>query len=168
MPFTPYHFGPSVFFGLVFRKWIDLPVFVLTNVIIDFEVLFITRFRLGYPIHRYFHTLLLGTAVGILWALLAYPMRALFKKIMSLCKIPYKTSLFKMIISGIAGAWLHVLSDSAYHWDVRIFWPSNAKPLWNLLTQHQVKIVCLICFALAIPPYILAVRVHLKNRKLIR
>ncbi len=39
MPFTPYHFGPSGFVGLVFGKWIDLPVFVLANVIVDVEVL---------------------------------------------------------------------------------------------------------------------------------
>ncbi|MHC4299546.1 MAG: hypothetical protein ACYS7Y_19890 [Planctomycetota bacterium] len=35
MPFTPYHFGPSGCVGLILRKWIDVPVFVLTNVIID-------------------------------------------------------------------------------------------------------------------------------------
>ena len=39
MPFTPYHVGPSGFVGLVFGKWIDLPVFVLANVIVDVEVL---------------------------------------------------------------------------------------------------------------------------------
>ena len=41
MPFTPYHFGPSGFFGLALKKWIDLPVFLLANVIIDVEVLLI-------------------------------------------------------------------------------------------------------------------------------
>ena len=67
MPFTPYHFGPSGFVGLVFRKWIDMPVFVLANVIVDVEVLAVGLFGLGWPIHRYCHTLLIGAVVGALW-----------------------------------------------------------------------------------------------------
>ena len=39
MPFTPYHFGPSGFIGLLFRKWLDVPVIVATNVLIDIEVI---------------------------------------------------------------------------------------------------------------------------------
>ena len=81
MPFTPYHFGPSGFVGLVFRKWIDVPVFVLANVIVDIEVLVIMLFNLGWPRHRYCHTLLIGAAVGALWGVAAYPLRNLFKKI---------------------------------------------------------------------------------------
>jgi len=50
MPFTPYHFGPSGFWGLAFRKWLDLPVFVLANVIVDIEVLVIWFFGLGWPL----------------------------------------------------------------------------------------------------------------------
>ena len=34
MPFTPYHFGSSGFVGLAFRKWLDVPIFVLANVIV--------------------------------------------------------------------------------------------------------------------------------------
>jgi hypothetical protein len=93
MPFTPYHFGPSGFIGLVFRKWIDLPVFVLANVIVDVEVLIIWAFHLGWPIHRYAHTLLIGAAVGALWGIAAYPLMPVFKKIMQLFRIPIKAVL---------------------------------------------------------------------------
>ena len=39
MPFTPYHFGPSGFAGLLFRRWVNVPVFIAANVLIDIEVL---------------------------------------------------------------------------------------------------------------------------------
>ena len=123
MPFTPYHFGPSGFAGLVFKKYLDLPVFVLANVIVDIEVLLYDH----WPVHRYVHTLLLGAAAGILWALAAYPCREIFAKIMELLRLPYQASLKKMITSGILGIWFHVLIDSIYHWDVRLFWPSSIK-----------------------------------------
>jgi membrane-bound metal-dependent hydrolase YbcI (DUF457 family) len=175
MPFTPYHFGPSGFIGLIFRKWIDIPVFVLANVIVDLEVLIITQFRLGHPIHRYVHTLLIGAAAGIIWALAAWPLRNIFKKIMQLLRIPYKTSLLKMIISGVLGVWLHVIIDSIYHPDVHLFWPYKSIPLWRIITGQQLEFLCLIAIIATLILYLLTVilswnkieaeKAHEKERK---
>ena len=143
MPFTPYHFGASGFVGRIFRKWLDLPVFVLATVVVDVEVLVISWLGLDWPIHRYFHTLLLGAVAGIGWALAAYRLRGLFAKTMRIFRLPYRTRLPKMIVSGILGVWLHVLIDAVFHWDVNIFWPNKAKPLYKLLSQEQVETVCI-------------------------
>ncbi len=157
MPYTPYHFGPSGFIGLAFRKWIDIPVFLLANVIVDVEVLIIALLDVHYPIHRYIHTLLLGTAAGIIWALAAWPLRNVFKKIMQILRLPYKTSLWKMIISGILGVWLHVVIDSIYHPDVRLFWPNKSIPLWRIITKQQLELLCLAFFIPALILYLLTV-----------
>jgi len=170
MPITPYHFGPSGFVGLVFRKWLDIPVFVLANVIVDIEVLVVILFNLGWPIHRYCHTLLIGAVVGALWGVVAYPLRNLFKKIMQLLRIPYKTSLPKMVISGILGVWLHILIDGAYHFDVKILWPNKTISLWKMIHKQvgkeQIETICLIFFLVALVPYILAVRSFSKSRRI--
>ena len=166
MPFTAYHFGPSGFVGLVFRKWIDLPVFVLANVVVDIEVLVIGLLGPGWPVHRYAHTLLIGTAVGIIWAVATYPLRNFFKWIMQIFRIPYQGSFIKMIVSGVLGVWFHVVVDAIYHRDVRIFWPSNAKPLYGLVNKPQVKIICVACFFAALIIYSLAVISFVRqNRK---
>jgi len=161
MPFTPYHFGPSAFFGLVFRKWLDVPVFVLANVIVDLEVLVIMTFELGRPMHRYFHTLLIGAVVGIVWAMAAYPLRHTFKKVMRLLHIPYRTSLGKMIISGVLGVWLHVLIDGVYHHDVRVFWPNKTislrRTMLSRISKEQVQTICAAFFVAAAVPYAIAV-----------
>jgi hypothetical protein len=166
MPFTPYHLGPSGFIGLVFRKWLDLPVFVLANVIVDVEALILTLLNIG-PIHRYCHILLVGTAVGALWGVAAYPLRNLFKKLMQLFRIPYKTSLSKMLISGILGIWLHILIDGTYHPDVNILWPNKTISLWKLINRHlgkeQIETICLIFFLAGLVPYLFAVRSFSKN-----
>lgn len=167
MPFTPYHFGPSGFIGLVFGKWIDLPVFVLANVIVDVEVLIIWGFGLGWPVHRYCHTLLFGAVIGALWGIAAYPLRHFFKRIMRVFYIPYKTNLRKMIISGILGIWLHVLIDGTYRSDVRMFWPVSKMGLWQMLHEHttkrQIETVCMLFFIAAFVVYILAVTVFRRN-----
>jgi len=163
MPYTPFHFGPSGFIALTLRKWIDIPVFVLANVIVDIEVLVIMLLGIGWPVHRYCHTLLIGAAVGIVWGLAAYLLRNFFKKIMKIFHISYKTGFWKMLVSGVLGAWFHVVIDAVYHWDVRMFWPSSAKPLHALLTRQQVNIICTIFFIPAVIAYILAVITFVKN-----
>lgn len=164
MPVTPYHFGPSGFVGLFFRKWLDIPVFVLANVVVDIEVLLYRH----WPAHRYAHTLLVGAAVGAIWGIVAYPLRNLFGKIMKIICIPYETGFWKMVVSGLLGVWLHVLIDAIYHRDVLIFWPSRVKPLFGLISRGQVKLVCLGFFIAAAIAYAFTVASYLKKNKLKR
>ena len=165
MPVTPYHFGPSGFVGLVFRKWFDIPVFVLANVVVDVEVLVIWFFDLGLSRHRYCHTLLIGAAVGAAWGLAAYPLRHFFKWLMQIFRLPYQTSFWKMIVSGILGVWCHVIIDAIYHRDVQMFWPSKITPLYGLISKPQVETVCVIFFILAIILYAIAAVSYVKQNK---
>jgi hypothetical protein len=165
MPFTPYHFGPSGFLGLTFRKWLDIPVFILANIVVDSEVLVIRLLGLGWPAHRYFHTLLFGTAVGAIWGIMAYPLRRFFGKIMRMLRIPYQTSFWKMVVSGVLGVWLHVLIDGIYHCDVRLFWPSNVKPLYGLISQGWIKVICIASFFAAAIAYAFAAASYLRQKR---
>jgi membrane-bound metal-dependent hydrolase YbcI (DUF457 family) len=124
-------------------------------------------FGLGYPDHRYCHTLLIGSVLGILWGASAYPLRHIFNRLMQLIHIPYQTGFLKMLISGVLGVWLHVLIDSIYHWDIRVFWPSHARPLYELLgrpTRGEVKTVCLAPFAAAIIVYVITLVLSYKSK----
>ncbi len=164
MPITPYHFGPAGFVGLVFKKYIDLPVFLLANVLVDFEVLF----QGNSFAHRvwHFHTLLIGTAVGALFGLAMYPLRGIFQWLMNLLRLSYKPTLVKMIVSGALGACFHVFIDSIYHWDVQLLWPDqNARPLWNIISQSQVKIICLAFWLAAIMLYLILLVRSLNKKK---
>jgi len=169
MPITPYHFGPNAFFAFLFRKWIDIPVFILANVIIDVEVLFAA----SWPQHRYWHwhSLFIGTVVGIIWGLSAYPLRNLLKKSMKLLRIPYDTNLKKMVISGVLGIWMHVIFDSIYHYDVQPFWPYPKNPLWKLgklrVTHDQTKMICGLFMVGAILIYVSILKIYAKKKKVL-
>jgi len=165
MPFTPYHFGPSLFAGLVLRKWLDIPVFVLANVAVDIEVLIVAVFNLGYPVHRYCHTLLIGAVVGAAWGLVAYPLRPLFTRTMRVFRLhgvsrplrDYEPTLRKMIISGVLGVWFHVLIDALQHRDMKILWPNKTFSLWKLVHPYaagnRVEHVCVLFFLATIVVY---------------
>jgi len=167
MPYTPYHLGPSGSISLAFRKWLDVPVFVLANVIVDLEVLIITQFGLTYPIHRFTHTLLIGSAAGIIWALAAWPLRNIFKRLMQILRIPYQTSFWKMLVSGVLGVWLHVVIDAIYHPDICLFWPNRRiRPLYALVSKRQVEVICLVFLLAAVILYVIAVLSYSKLKKL--
>jgi membrane-bound metal-dependent hydrolase YbcI (DUF457 family) len=156
MPITPYHFGPSGLIGLVFKRRIDLPVFLLANVVVDLEVLVISLSGLGHPTHRYCHTLLGGAIVGALWGLGAYPLRGLWRAIMSALSLPYDTTVGKMVLSGVLGVWAHVLIDSLQHDDMRIFWPVSRFCVADhvpYVVHRHIPLICLMLLLCLIPVY---------------
>ena len=179
MPFTPYHFGPSGFIGLALRKVIDLPVFLLANVIVDIEVLHSIMFAHQRHPHQnwHLHTLLGGAIVGIIFETAAYwikPVRRILEWSMRLVRIRYKPNAWKMVLAGVLGVWLHTAIDAIYHYDVQLFWPSKARnfarPLWRLFSKnmeenyHQVEFWCLMCFVGAAILYVFAVRSFMKTK----
>ena len=120
MPFTPYHFGPAALLALPAKKYIDIPAFVLANVAVDLEPLTVILLSLNYPLHGFCHTLLIETAVGLLWGLLAHFIKDIFKWPMQLFQLPCKTSLAKMLLSGVLGVWLPNILDSTLYRDIRL------------------------------------------------
>lgn len=164
MPFTPYHFGPSGCVALPLQKYIDVPVFMLANVVIDFEPGVVLLLGLSYPAHGYCHTFLFGTVIGLIWGLVAYTARNPLGWLMKLFGLPYWTSLGKMVLSGVLGVWFHVLLDSFCWPDIRPFWPIGANPLYNLTGPDTVRLLCAVAYIPAIVLYIGVVIVHRRKR----
>lgn len=168
MPFTPYHFGPAGFVGLAFRKWIDVPVFLLANVVIDFEPGIVLLFGLNYPAHGLCHTFLFGTAIGLAWGLFAYPIRGVFCWLMRLFALSYQTSLARMAFSGVLGVWFHIFLDSFCWCDVRPFWPLRANPFRDLIETKTVYQLCIFSFVPAIGLFVYAVLSGYRKRERMR
>ena len=157
MPFTPLHLGPHAAAGLSLGKRIDLPVFLLTNVVVDLESLIVLLFNPPYPVHGYLHTFLGGTLAGLLWALVSYPLRPVYKWAMKLIRLPYDASLKKMVVSAVLGVWLHILFDALLYADIHPFWPFQVNPLLGLLPPIAVYLICVISGILAIGAYLFLV-----------
>ncbi len=151
MPFTPYHFGPSALLALPVKKYIDIPTFVLANVAVDLEPLTVIILRLDYPLHGFCHTLLIGTAVGLFWGILAYAIKGIFKWPMKLFQLSCKASISRMLLSGTLGVWLHIIFDSTLYHDIRPLWPFDPNPLLGIINSSSVFLICEIaCIATAV------------------
>ncbi len=165
MPFTPYHFGPSACIALPLRRYIDIPVFIFANVVIDFEPLAVILLDLNYPLHGYFHTFLVGTVVALAWGLIAYSGKSTLQRLMKLFHVSYESNFRKMLLSAILGVWFHILLDSIRWYDIRPFWPLDTNPFINLMTLKTVRLLCTISFLPAIVLYIIAVVSYARKNK---
>jgi hypothetical protein len=134
MPFTPLHLGPALFFGMVLLRYIDLPTFLVANVIVDIEpfvilILGLHRMdRLGLPLHGLLHTFLGGTFVALLLAFVMMRLRNFTTALMRLVGIEQEHSAQSIYAAALSGVYLHILLDSRLYTDIRPFYPFHFNP----------------------------------------
>jgi len=87
MPFTLFHLGPGLLFGLLLFSYVDPPAFLVASVVIDIEPFLVLSLNLDYPVHGYLHTFLGGTIVAFLLALAISKMRGALSPLMSFLKL---------------------------------------------------------------------------------
>ncbi len=113
MPFTPFHLGPALAFGLPLRRYLHVPTFIVGNVILDVEGLVVIVFGLNYPLHGNVHTFLLAISVGLLLGFVMFkieePIQPIYRKIQVETNRPLKLRSF--LLAGVLGAILHVVFD---------------------------------------------------------
>ena len=165
MPFTPFHFGPHACVSLPLYRHLDIPIFIGVNVAIDVEPLIAVTYNLDYPLHGYCHTLLIGGLVGLVFATAAYPFRRLIGRMMASLLLPYTTTWKKMAVSGVLGAWLHVLFDSILCPEIRPFYPLNGNPFYRVLSPSTVYLICTACFVPAVLLYMYVVFIAKRTRQ---
>jgi hypothetical protein len=103
MPFTPYHLGPALLFGLLFLSFIDLPTFLVASVIVNIEQLFVLTLNLNYPLHGFFHSFLGGTFIAVLLALIMHRIRDRLSPLLSFFKLEQKMSLKSVLVASFLG-----------------------------------------------------------------
>ncbi len=144
MPFTPYHLGPGLGFGLPFRRHVHAPTFILGNVIVDVEPFLVLLLGSESPLHGYLHTFLLaflvGLALGYVMFLLERILRPLFRVFLLESGDPL--SLKSFLVAGGLGSSLHVLLDALLYDEMVPFFPLTANPLYNPALSLEVSIFC--------------------------
>jgi membrane-bound metal-dependent hydrolase YbcI (DUF457 family) len=59
-----------------------------------------------------------------------------------------------MALSGVLGAWLHVLFDAPVYTDIRPFYPLQVNPLYGCLSIDTVYVICAASFVPALIIYV--------------
>ncbi len=146
MPFTPFHIGPALILGLVLP--LELPVLLISSVILDIEP-FYSMFisPLGY-LHGFFHSYLGASIVGVALAGLAMRIRRL--------------SFERSLTASLTGVYSHVFLDSFLYSDIMPFYPFKVNPFFRAVNPTYVYLFCAFAF---LPAIIIGTY---KNRKALR
>lgn len=148
MPFTPFHLGPGLLFGLLLLNYIDFPTFMLANVIVDVEPFLVLYFDLQYPLHGFLHSFLGGTLVAFLLATVMSRMRNVFSPLMSFFRLEQKSSFKSILSASLFGIYLHIILDSRLYSDIRPFYPFDFNPLLShrMFTGLEIYGLCIMSF----------------------
>jgi membrane-bound metal-dependent hydrolase YbcI (DUF457 family) len=169
MPFTPFHFGPALGFGLPLRKYLHVPTFMLANVILDIEPFLVLILGLNIRLHGYSHTFIMAFVVGFGLGYVMFLLERFFSPL-------YKTLLLEkeqmlnikpFMLAGVLGALLHVLLDSPLYSDIQPFYPLIGNPLYNS-TLLDVYSICLWMGVLGIVFYVYLLVLFAHNRFTVR
>ena len=110
MPFTPFHLGPAIGFGLPLRKYLHVPTFIVANVIVDVEPLLVLVLGLNYPLHGYLHTFIFASFTGFALGYVMFSFERLLYPIYRAMKFVVENdqSLKSYMATGVLGATFHV------------------------------------------------------------
>ena len=154
MPFTPFHMGPALLAKSVSPRHFSLPVFALTQIGIDLEVL-VGYFVIGnFSNHTVLHTMGGATLVAGLTLLLLRPvLQPLFRlwnrisgsEPCSLWHIKTPVPWSASVLSVLVGAWSHVVLDAMMHHGNMPFAPwTPINPLFDAMWLMLLVPICVI------------------------
>ncbi len=155
MPFTPYHFGPGLFLGVVLLPFVDLSTIIIASVILDLEPLVALMLNLPIPLHGFFHTYLGATIVAFILTFVIWPFRGYFNKIVSVFGLHQESSLRHIFLASIIGTCSHILLDSFLYAEMNPFYPILGNPFLGIVQGVFVYNICIILGLLGFAIYII-------------
>jgi hypothetical protein len=126
MPSTLFHIPPNALVAWPLRRHLDVPMVLLANLAMDVEP-FIGSLLDRQPPHGPFHSLLGGALVGAFAGWLWWRVRRPVGRIL---RGEYALTRSAAVVSGVVGAWLHVLLDAVMYDHLRPFLPLATNPLY--------------------------------------
>lgn len=170
MPFTPYHFGPALLFGIILFRYIDFTTFVVANLIIDWRAALVLFNLWMGPRHGWVHTFIGASIMSVILFVVMNYMRKEYREQhtqMSLGQVPTK---IKILLAAFAGTFLHVAIDSFHHPRMEPFMPFSLNPLLGIAGTQEVRQLTTVCgilglFALILFPRLGNVSWEVENRE---
>ncbi|MDL0133480.1 hypothetical protein [Halobacterium salinarum] len=154
IPFTLFHFGPGLLFGLLLVKYIDFPTFVIANVIIDWRAALVVFGLWPGPRHSWMHTYLGAILFSMVLTIGMVLIRPELDKLMESINLHQRVSVTRIAIAAFLGSMIHVTIDAFHHPLMYPFMPYDIKPLYGLFSTREMRFFTAFCGFLAILWYI--------------
>lgn len=137
MPFTPFHLGPALLFGVLLYRWVDLPTLLVSSIIIDVRAALVVFGPLEPPIHGILTTFAGGTVIALLVTAVISSLPNSIDQWLDYGRLTDSVSRGAIFTGSILGVYSHVVLDSILYTDARPFYPVA----WNPFFVDGVKFI---------------------------
>lgn len=162
VPFTPFHLGPALLFGLAFSSTFDLLTLLIASVIPDVEPFCILLFDLSWPSHGFFHSYVGSSILAVLVAVVVYLFRGILTNVMLKFQVSQKSFFKKILFTSFVGVYSHVFLDSLLYRQMNPLYPLQGNAFIGIMptyiTYMAVYGFCSISFILGIILYLYKIR----------
>jgi hypothetical protein len=142
MPVTPFHFGIGLLGKGLAPRRVSLAAFVASQIVIDCETAYFLFVAQEWPVHRWAHTLVVGTLVGLAVGFAWGATRRLWPVDHGRS---VELALPPSIAGGLLGGLTHPLLDAIMHVDVQPFRPFlDGNPLLRLISLTHLHLACVV------------------------
>jgi len=166
MPFTALHIGPALLVALILYPLLDTPTMLVSSIVLDIEPLMVILLGLPRPLHGTYHSLTVGTPIGIAVAVLMYLIRGYTSRYMEKLGLPQGGEFRGYLAASLVGIWGHILLDSFLYSDLSLIYPWRWNPLLGLSSNRVILNVCLVSFPLTVIIYLLRVTLMTRARNM--
>jgi hypothetical protein len=144
MPVTPFHFGIGLLGKGLLPARVSVAAFVVSQIVIDCETAYYLFVAQEWPVHRWAHTLLVGTSVGVVcglaWGFAGHLWRMHADRRRSLAS---ELATLPSLVGGTLGGVTHALLDAIMHADVQPFRPFvDGNPFLDVLPVVYLHLLC--------------------------
>lgn len=153
MPFTPFHLGPALLFGIVLFRWFDFPTFLIANVIVDSRAALVFFGYLDGRLHGPLHTFVFGIVLALILSASIYGVKPVLNRILAFFQLEQARAWRPVVAAAITGVFLHIWLDSMLYTDIRPFYPTSFNPFLGLLSPFVVYGLCVLAFVLGVIAY---------------
>lgn len=136
MPFTPFHLGPALLFGLAFSSIFDFLTLLIASVIPDVEPFCILLFNLSGLLHGFFHSYVGSSILAVSVAVGVYLLRDILTKIMQKFRVSQKPAFKKILFTSFVGAYSHVFLDSILYGMMNPLYPLRGNPFVGIIPTY--------------------------------
>lgn len=153
MPLTPFHVGIGLFVGLAFYRWLDFPTLCIGTIIVDTRAILIVFGPLEGTLHGPLHTVLGGTLVACVLAVVMFATKPVLNEIGVLVGLAQKRSAYRIETASLIGVYSHLILDGMMHADMQPLYPFDSNPLLGLVPTSDIYLICFLGFLFGVILY---------------
>lgn len=145
MPVTPFHFGVGVLAKGLAPRAFSVSAFMVSQIVIDLEPAYLLFVAREWPVHRWAHTYLIGSMIGVAAGLATWAFASRWPRARTIRLLMSDCGFGQCLAGGFVGGATHSLLDGVMYADVTPLIPFDAgNPFLGSVSLGTLHLLCVL------------------------